>query len=105
MGGWNAAISGAWPASTDQGSFQISVDGGPWTPINLSQPDLNCRRSGVQAIAAEKDNATFNYIAGIINSALSAGTTVTVGHDRRADHSIGHHFREEKRAGPFRTRQ
>lgn len=70
-GGWNAALSGAWPASTDQGSFLISVDGGSWTPINLSKAALTA--------AGPTDAGTFNYLVGVINGALPAGTSVTVG--------------------------
>jgi len=71
-GGWNAAIAGAWPA-TDQGSFQISVDGGPWTPINLSK--------AVLMAASASDATTFAYVQTAINQALgvASGTSVTVG--------------------------
>jgi hypothetical protein len=71
-GGWNAAIAGAWPAAGDQGSFQISVDGGSWTPVNLSKATLT---------ATPTDPATFSYLRNSINNALgvASGTSVMVG--------------------------
>ena len=70
-GGWNAAIAAAWPTG-DQGSFQISVDGGPWTPINLSKTALSS--------AGPTDLGTWGYIESAINLALglASGTSVTV---------------------------
>jgi uncharacterized protein len=70
-GGWNAAITGAWPTG-DQGSFQISVEGGPWTNVNLSKASLTAAGPG--------DPGTFTYIQNAINQALGAasGTSVTV---------------------------
>jgi len=67
--GWNAAITGVWP-SGDQGSFQISVDGGPWTTVNLSKA----------ALTGLNDASTFSYIQNQINQGLGApsGTSVTV---------------------------
>jgi uncharacterized protein len=70
-GGWNAALTGAWPTG-DQGSFQISVDGGPWTNVNLSKAALTAAGPG--------DPGTFGYIQNAINQALGAasGTSVIV---------------------------
>jgi uncharacterized protein len=68
-GAWNAAILGVWPLG-DLGSFQISVDGGVWTPINLSNAAL--------AAAGPTDAGTFAYIQGVINAALSPGNSVLV---------------------------
>ncbi|SPF40927.1 conserved hypothetical protein [Syntrophobacter sp. SbD1] len=58
---WNTAIAGGFPSS-GQGSFQISVDGGPWTPVNLSLTALKA--------ANASDTTTFQYIADTINNAL-----------------------------------
>jgi hypothetical protein len=71
-GGWNAAITSVWPTG-DQGSFQISVDGGPWTNVNLSKAGLTAAPPG--------DPGTFLFILTAINQALGAasGTSVTVG--------------------------
>lgn len=70
--GWNAAFTAAWPSTMNQGSFQISVDGGAWTLVNLSRATL---------LAAASDAAIFQYIENTINSALGAasGLAVTVG--------------------------
>jgi uncharacterized protein len=75
VGGWNAAIAGAWSAALpggDLGSFQISVDGGTWTPINFSKAALTA--------AGPTDPGTFAYLQNAINLALGAasGTSVTV---------------------------
>jgi phage tail sheath protein FI len=69
---WNSAIGGVWPAG-DQGSFQISVDGGPWVTINLSKAALTA--------SGPADATTFAYIEQAINLTLGAasGTSVTVG--------------------------
>lgn len=71
-GGWNAAITGIWPTG-DQGSLQISVDGGPWTNVNLSKAGLTAAGPG--------DAGTFAFIQNAINQALgtASGTSVTVG--------------------------
>lgn len=71
--GWNAAIAGVWP-SGDQAGFQISVDGGPWTPVNLSKAALTA-----PSVAAS-DAATFTFLENMINAALGAasGTSVKV---------------------------
>ncbi len=71
-GGWNAAVGGLWPTG-DQGSFQVSVDGGPWATINLSKAALT-------AAASASDSTTFDFIAQQINQTLgpSSGTSVTV---------------------------
>jgi uncharacterized protein len=72
-GGWQARLAAAWPAVGDQGSFQISVDGGPWTPINLSKATLLGLSGG--------DTNTFTFLQTAINNALgvASGTSVTVG--------------------------
>ena len=72
-GGWNSAIAGVWPgpATNDLGVFQISVDGGSWTPINLSKAALIAAGPG--------DAGTFTYIQNTINAALPAGSSVTAG--------------------------
>jgi hypothetical protein len=69
---WNAALAAAWPAVGDQGSFQISVDGGAWTQVNLSKALL---------VAAGGDTPTFAYLETSINNALgsASGAKVTVG--------------------------
>ena len=71
VNGWNAALQGVWPAG-DAGVFQISVDGGTWTPINLSKTALTA--------AGPTDAGTFAYLQSAINLALGAasGTSVTV---------------------------
>jgi phage tail sheath protein FI len=81
VGGWQAALAGTWPTVGDQGSFQISVDGGSWTQINLSKAAL-LALSGTDA-------DTFSYVQTAINNALglASGTSVTVGNpaDLEAD--------------------
>ena len=79
-GGWNAPIASAWPAVGDQGSFQISVDGGAWTQVNLSLALLKQAIVGAGSPAAA-DSATFGYIQTAINNALGtvSGLSVTVG--------------------------
>ncbi len=68
--GWGNAIAGIFPAVGSTGSFQISVDGGPWTQVNLLKGDL---QGATEAVA-------FAYIQNAINTALgaSSGTSVAV---------------------------
>jgi hypothetical protein len=51
-GGWNAAIQGIWPTG-DQGSFAVSVAGGPWKSVLFSKAAL--------AAANASDATTFTY--------------------------------------------
>ena len=58
-------------ASRRSGSFQISVDGGPWTPINLSKTAITA--------AGPTDAGTFAYLqVPSICPRRSPGTSVTV---------------------------
>jgi phage tail sheath protein FI len=70
-GTWNAAIQAIWPTG-DQGSFAISVDGGPWTSVLFSKTKL--------AAASASDATTLAYLETNINQALgvASGTQVTV---------------------------
>jgi phage tail sheath protein FI len=72
-GDWNERLAAQWTA-VDQGSFQISVDGGPWTPVNLSKTALT------SAANSGSDAATFGYLTTQINLALglTSGTKVAV---------------------------
>ncbi len=71
-GNWNAALLSVWPVG-DQASFLVSVDGGMWTPVLLSQAALTA--------ANASDATTFAYLEDAINAALgtTSGTSVTVG--------------------------
>jgi phage tail sheath protein FI len=73
-GGWFAAITNVLPAA-GSGSFLISVDGGPWTPVNMNRADL-----ATQA-ASHSDADTFTYISNAIKAALPVASpaAVTVG--------------------------
>jgi uncharacterized protein len=61
-GGWVAAVNTNWPTSiVGAGNFQISVDGGSWTPVALAKADF---------AGATTDNDVFTAIANKINGAL-----------------------------------
>jgi hypothetical protein len=68
---WNAAIIAAWPSTIpDLGSFQISVDGGPWSTVTLSLTELK------KPIYAT-DAATFAYFITQINAAIGSPVSNT----------------------------
>jgi phage tail sheath protein FI len=71
---WFAAITNALPA-VGSGGFLISVDGGPWTSVNMNRADL-----ATQA-ASHNDADTFTYITNAIKAALPVASpaSVTVG--------------------------
>ena len=68
---WNAAIVAAWPSSIpDLGSFQISVDGGPWSTVTLSLTEL-------KKPTYATDAATFAYFVTQINAAIGSPVSNT----------------------------
>lgn len=69
--GFNAAIAALWPSS-DQGSFQISVDGSPWATVNLSKTKMTTGLGGTT------DLLTFSYIYTSIKSSFGPGFDVTL---------------------------